>query len=291
MNSLSDPEFNAWLDQVALGEALPPGLPARDAADLALARRLLALRAAPPPRLLHRIREAPVAAPARTWPRLRSGVAAAAVALLLLAFTLAFTPAGTWAQTVIQRFGVIFLPGSMPGWSGEPSSIVPTRSPIAFTSEAQVQAGADFPLRWPRDFPFERDEAILLGYMLYAEDGAWIESLYGDAETRYLEVQVFWRRRPGPWPTGDARLEPVTVAGHPGLWGEELPPSFIAGARSSLTLKGAEGTVTRVGKAETTALEPINLLLWEEGDALYILIDPHRRYSQDELLRTAESAY
>jgi hypothetical protein len=70
-----------------------------------------------------------------------------------------------------------------------------------------------------------------------------------------------------------------------------VPASFIAGARSSLILKELDGTVTRVGSSENTSLEPINILLWEEDEVLYILIDPNQRYSQADLLRTAESAY
>jgi hypothetical protein len=127
--------------------------------------------------------------------------------------------------------------------------------------------------------------------MTYTEDGTWVESLYGDAERRYLEVQVFWRQRPGPWPVGDARFEPITVIGYEGLWGEGVPASFIAGARSSLILKNLDGTVTQVGSSEDSSLEPINILLWEEGEILYILVDPNQQFSRAELLRTAASAY
>jgi hypothetical protein len=294
MTGLSDQEFHAWLGAVERGEALPASLPPDDTADLALAGRLLALRAAPQPRLAARVQQM-TATPwlrgrlARTpaWQWAGVGVTAA----LVLAFTLAFTPAGTWAQEMLQRFGVVFLPGAVPQWSAGLPEITPTQSPVAFRSEREVQAAADFALRWPADFPFNREQVTFLGFMVRSEEGVWIESLYGDTQQRYLEIQVFWKQRPGPWPVGDARFKPVSVSGHEGLWGEGVPASFIAGARSSLTLQGLDGTTTRVGSSETSALSPINILLWEDGEALYILVDPSQQFGQADLLRTAESAY
>jgi hypothetical protein len=213
------------------------------------------------------------------------------MAALILMFTLAFTPAGSWAQAVLERFGITFLPGAVPQWSAGLPEITPTQSPVAFRSEREVRAAASFPLRWPTDFPFDRERATFLGYMLHTQEGVWIESLYGDDQQRYLEVQVFWRQRPGPWPIGDARFKPIRVSAYQGLWGEGVPASFIAGARSSLTLEGADGTQTRVGSSVASALGPINILLWEEGDALYVLVDPNQQFSQADMLRTAESAY
>lgn len=297
MSRLSEREFHAWLDSIERGEELSAILPPEDAADLALARRLLALRTAPTSRLEAKVRGMVAATPPLMpslvkmpgwrWARMGVGI----VALLTLSFVLAFTPAGTWAQGILQRFGVIFLPGAMPEWSEEPPQILPTRPPVVFSDEAEVQAAAEFPLRWPTDFPFDRNQTTFLGYMMYTSQGAWIESLYGDTQSRYLEIQVFWRQRPGPWPIGDARFEPIVVAGHQGLWGEGVPASFIAGARSSLIHKSPDGTLTQVGSAEGASLDPINLLLWEEGELLYILMDPHRRFSRADLLQTAESAY
>lgn len=294
MSGLSDREYHAWLSAVERGEALPADLSADDAADLALAGRLLALRAAPSPGLMTRVRQT-VVDPSSS-PRLIGMMGwrwagAGVIAVLVLVFTLAFTPAGTWAQGILQRFGVTFLPGAMPQWSAGLPKMTPTKSPAVFSSEVEIQSAAEFPLRWPTDFPFDRDQVTFLGYMMYTEDGAWIESMYGDVERRYLEMQVFWRQRPGPWPVGDARFKPVTVTSYEGLWGEGVPASFIAGARGSLALKQPDGTVTRVGSSKSTSLEPINILLWEEGEVLYILIDPDRQYSQADLLRAAESAY
>lgn len=294
MSGLSDREFHAWLSAAERGEELPAGLAADDLADLALAGRLLALRATPDPRLVSRVRQV-VMAPSWAlywmgmtgWRRAAVGI----VAFLVLAFGLAFTPAGTWAQGILQRFGVTFVPGAMPQWSAGLPEMTPTKSPAVFSSEGGVMAAAEFPVRWPTDFPFDRDQVTFLGYMIYTEDGVWIESMYGDVERRYLEIQVFWRQRPGPWPVGDARFKPVTVASYEGLWGEGVPASFIAGARGSLALKHLDGTLTRVGSSEIASLEPINILLWEEGEVLYILVDPDQQYSQADLLQTAESAY
>jgi hypothetical protein len=294
MMGLSDQEFHVWLNALERGEELPAALPADDAADLVLARRLLALRAAPSPHLASQVEQMVVApwlprrlsgTPARRW------AGAGIIAALVLMSTLALTPAGSWAQTVLERFGVIFLPGAIPQWSASLPEITPTQSPVAFRSEGEVQAAASFPLHWPADFPFDRKRATFLGYMVHTEDGAWIESLYGDDQQRYLEIQVFWRQRPGPWPVGDARFKPVSVSGHSGLWGESVPASFTAGARSSLTLKSADGTQTRVGSAAASSLGPINMLLWEEGEVLYVLVDPNQQFSQADMLRTAESAY
>ncbi len=301
MNELSDLEFNAWLEAVERNETLPDILPADDAADLALARRLLSLRAAPGPRLMAKIERitatAPAAAPASTRPqvgtphRWRALAGAGIIASLVLVISLAFTPAGTWAQGMLQRFGVTFLPGAMPQWSAGLPEITPTRSPVAFNHEREVQAAAEFPVRWPTDFPFDREGMTFLGFITYTQDGAWIESLYGDEEYRYLEVQVFWKRRPGPWPVGDAQLESISVAGRDGLWGQGVPASFIAGARSALIHEELDGTVTRVGSAEGSSLEPINVLLWEDGEVLYMLVDPNQQFGLTHLLRTAESAY
>ena len=213
------------------------------------------------------------------------------VAVLALMVTLTFAPARTWAQEMFQRFGVTFLPGLMPNWEAGLPEIVPTRSPVAFSSEAGARAAAEFPLHWPTDFPFDRDQATFLGYVVYSREGTWVESMYGDADHRYLEMQVFWRQRPGPWPVGDARFKPVNVAGYDGLWGENVPASFIAGARGSLILKDQSGKVSKVSGPENASLEPINVLLWEEGETLYILIDPNRQYNRADLLRVAESAY
>jgi hypothetical protein len=294
MSGLSDREFNAWLSAVERGEELPADLPPVDAADLALASRLLALRAAPGPRLAAKVRRIAVTPPLKLRLRGMTGWRWAGVpiaAILVLALGLAFTSVGTWAQEMLQRFGVTFLPGAMPQWSEGLPKLVPTKSPLVFSNEAGVQAAVEFPLRWPTDFPFDRNQVAFLGYITYTQDGAWIESMYGDARRRYLELQVFWRQRPGPWPVGDARFKPVTVASYEGLWGEGVPASFIAGARGSLILKELDGTVTRVGSSESASLEPINILLWEEDEVLYILVDPNQQYSQADLLRTAESAY
>jgi hypothetical protein len=296
MSELSDLEFDAWLDALERGEKLPGTLPSDDAADLALARRLVSLRTAAGPRLAARVGQitaTAVTTPARIgMPRRRRALAGAAiVASLALAFSVALTPAGTWAQGMLQRFGVTFLPGATPQWSTGLPEITPTRSPVAFSSEREVQAAAEFPLRWPTKLPFGREGVTFLGFLAYTRDGAWIESLYGDEEYRYLEVQVFWRRRPGPWPVGDARLESISVAGRDGLWGQGMPASFIAGARSALIHEELDGTVTRVGSAEDASLEPINVLLWEDGEVLYILVDPNQQFSLTDLARTAESAY
>jgi hypothetical protein len=295
MNDLSDEGFEAWLEAVERDGALPADLSAEDAADLALASRLLAFRASPGPGLTARVQcivSAPVPetslARASGW---RLGLAVVFGVLLLVAISLAFTPAGTWAQGILHRFGVTFLPGAMPQWTEELPQVVPTRPPIAFSSEREVLAGAEFPLHWPIEFPFDRSQVTFLGFLEYTQHGAWIESLYGNTEQRYLEVQVYWRQRPGPWPVGDARFEAVRVAGYEGLWGEGVPASFIAGARGSLIHKDLNGQETRVGRSESTSLEPINVLLWEQDEILYILVDPNRRFSRTELLRTAESAY
>jgi hypothetical protein len=296
MNELSDLEFNAWLDAVERGEKLPDNLPVEDAADLALSRHLLALRTAPNQRLEARVTRISTTSyrtrtSERTHVRRRALVGSALVASLALVFTLVFTPAGTWAQGMLQRFGVTFLPGVMPEWAAGPPEITPTRSPVAFSTEREVQASAEFPLRWPTKLPFNRDKVSFLGFIAYTEDGAWVESLYGDEKHRYLEVQVFWKRRPGPWPVGDAQLESISVADREGLWGEGVPASFIAGARSALIHEDLDGTVTRVGNAEASSLEPINVLLWEDAEILYMLVDPNQQFSLTELLRTAESAY
>ncbi len=300
MSSISDQEFQTWLSAVERGEAPPPDLPADDAADLDLAGRLWTLQAAPTARLAARVQR--IAAGPSISPRIPPRVGLTGwrgwrwaslgiIAVLALMITLGFAPARTWAQEMFQRFGVTFLPGLMPNWEASLPEIVPTRSPAAFDSEAGVRAAADFPLHWPTDFPFDRDQATLLGYVVYSREGTWIESMYGDADHRYLEMQVFWRQRPGPWPVGDARFKPVDIAGHDGLWGEGVPASFIAGARSSLVLKDQNGKMSRVSSPENASLEPINVLLWEEGEALYVLIDPNRQYNRADLLRIAASAY
>jgi hypothetical protein len=296
MDELSDLEFNAWLDAVGRGEKLPDNLPTEDAADLALGRRLLALQAAPNQRLEARVARIPATTfrtrtSVRPRVRRRALVGTAFIASLALVLTLVFTPAGTWAQEMLQQFGVTFLPGVMPEWTAGPPEITPTRSPVAFSTEGEVQATAEFPLRWPTEFPFNRDKVSFLGFVAYTQDGAWVESLYGDEQHRYLEVQVFWKRRPGPWPVGDAQLESISVADREGLWGEGVPASFIAGARSALIHEDLDGTVTRVGNAEASSLEPINVLLWEDGEVLYMLVDPNQQFSLTDLLRTAESAY
>jgi hypothetical protein len=297
MSELSDLEFDAWLNAMERGEELPDTLPSEDLADLFLARRLLAYRGTPDPRLVAKI-EAITAAPAPTRPqpiggsrRWRTLGGAAIIASLALVLSLTFTPAGTWAQGMLQRFGVTFLPGTSPQWSAGLPEITPTRPPVAFSSEGEVMAAAEFPLRWPIDLPFDQTQVTFLGFIAYTQDGAWIESLYGDEEFPYLEIQVFWKRRPGPWPVGDARLESVSVAGRDGLWGQDVPASFIAGARSALIREELDGTVTRVGSSEDASLDPINVLLWEDGEVLYILVDPNQQFSQADLLRTAESAY
>ena len=292
MSGLSDQEFQTWLSAVEQGEA-PPDLPAGDAADLKLAGRLWTLQAAPTSRLAARIQR--IAAGPSLSPRVgMTGwrwASLGIVAVLALMITLGFAPARTWAQEMFQRFGVTFLPGLMPNWEAGLPEIVPTRSPVAFNSEAGVRAAAEFPLHWPTNFPFDRDQATFLGYVMYSKEGTWIESMYGDADHRYLEMQVFWRQRPGPWPVGDARFKPINVAGYAGLWGENVPASFIAGARGSLILKDQDGKMSQVSRPENASLEPINILLWEEGETLYILIDPNRQYNRADLLRVAESAY
>jgi hypothetical protein len=297
MDELSDLEFDAWLGALERGEKPPDTLSADDVADLSLARRLLALREKPSPALAARVAGMPAAAlattpPTENVPRRRSAlVGAAIIAGLALVFSLVFTPAGTWAQGVLHQFGITFLPGVMPQWGADLPEITPTRSPVAFSSEREVQAAAEFPLRWPTEFPFDRGNVTFLGFLAYTQDGAWIESLYGDEEQRYLEVQVFWQRRPGPWPVGEAQFEAISVAGHQGMWGQGVPASFIAGARSTLIHKELNGTETRVGSAEGSVLQPINVLLWEDGKILYVLVDPNQRFSQTDLLQTAESAY
>jgi hypothetical protein len=293
VSGLSDQEFQAWLSAVERSESPPPDLPAGDAADLKLAGRLWTLQAAPTSRLAARIQRIAAGPSLSPWLGMAGWrwASLGTVAVLILMITLGFAPARTWAQEMFQRFGVTFLPGLMPNWEAGLPEIVPTRSPVAFNSEAGVRAAVEFPLHWPTDFPFDRGQATFLGYVMYSGEGTWIESMYGDADHRYLEMQVFWRQRPGPWPVGDARFKPIDVAGHDGLWGENVPASFIAGARGSLILKEQGGKVSRVSRPENASLEPINVLLWEEGETLYVLIDPNRQYNRADLLRVAESAY
>ena len=165
MSGLSDQEFHTWLNTVERSETLPADLPVDDAADLALARRLWTLQAAPTARLAATVQQIS-AAPSPSLQIRTAGwrwASLGIVAALVLTVTLAFTPARAWAQGMFQRFGVTFLPGLMPSWGAMPPEIVPTRSPVAFNSEAGVRAAAEFPLHWPPDFPFDRDQATFLG--------------------------------------------------------------------------------------------------------------------------------
>jgi len=129
---------------------------------------------------------------------------------------------------------------------------------------------------------------------------------YADAERSYLQMHVFWRQPPSIESLEDAwfnqlTVSPVTVAGHQGLWSERVPASLIewvlseemplhqicSGAQHDLVLP--DGTVVRIPRS--TLRESFNVLLWEENETLYVLVDPERQFSQADLLQTAESMY
>ncbi len=291
MNPLSDREFQTWLDALERGEALPSTLPPEDAADLAMANHLFSLRSAPGPQLVTRVREIMASPPVHRWQpgRVWQRAAAGILAALVLALTMSLTPTGTWAQEVFQSFGMTFLPGIMPQWREE---LEPPQAVTPFSDEAEALAVAGFPLRWPTAFPFDRTEVAFSGFVVWDEDGAWLNSLYADSEHRYLEVQVFWQRRPAPWPVGDARFQPVMVAGHEGLWAEGMPRSFIAGELSRITRRASDGTVILdVGGDKQLSASEVNVLMWEDGNVLYVLVDPERQFTPDDLLAIAQSAY
>lgn len=292
MNALSDREFQIWLDAVERGEEVPSTLPPEDAADLALAGRMFALRSAPEPRLVARVRETTGQAPVHRWRpgRARQWAVAGILAALVLTLTLSLTPAGTWAQEVFRRFGITFLPGVLPQWQEEAK---PSQTVTYFTDEAEAQAVAGFSLRWPTVLPFDRTNVAFSGFVVRSEDGAWLNSLYADSRHSYLEVQVFWRQRPTPWPIGDARFQPIAMAGHEVLWAEGIPRTIVTGEVSDLARIEPRGTVTRQsgGEAQPPSIELVDALLWEDGETLYVFIDPERRFSLDDLLAAARSMY
>lgn len=207
---------------------------------------------------------------------------------LMVAVFLVSTPARAWAQEVLRRFGVVFLVGAKPEWvEGSISHEV-----AHFTGEAEAREWAGFPLRWPQRFPFDRAQATFSGFVVRAEEGSWLNGLYADAQRRYLEFQVFWRKRPGPWPVGNARLEAIVVSDREGLWAEGVPRSFIAGTIASLTsVKPNDIKAETATSPASLSTEEVNVLLWEDGKVLYVLIDPERRFSQADLLQVAESLY
>lgn len=291
MRTLSDQEFQAWLDALERGDELPPTLPAEDAADLALAVRLFALRSRPDPGLAHRIRQnmGAVTFPHRRPSPVWRWAALGGVTILAVTLALSLTPAGVWAQEVFRRLGIAFLPGVPPQWREVDRGQEITRY---FFDETQARAAAGFPLRWPTDLPFDRSEVALSGFVVQDGSGAWLSALYADDERRYLEVQVFWRRRPGSWPAGKAAFQPVTVAGHEGLWAERLPRAVVVGEIFTLSRVGPEGSgILQPGGEAVSDIEEVNALLWQEGEALYVLIDPERRFTLEDLLAVALSAY
>ena len=220
------------------------------------------------------------------WRWVGGGVAVALVVVLALAFT----PVGVWAQQVVLRyFGITFLSGVMPRWE---ESQAASATITYFSSEAEAQKTAGFPLRWPMTFPFDRERAAFSGGVIRRDGGVWINSLYADTQHRYLEVQVFWKQRPGPWPVGDARFKTISVAGHEALWGEGVPRSVLVGTVTSFKHASPGGAESETGdETRIPTMETINVLLWEDGETLYVLVDPEQQFSLEDLLLIAESAY
>jgi len=124
--------------------------------------------------------------------------------------TLTFAPARTWPRRCSAFWGDFSAGIDAQLEAGLPE-IVPTRSPVAFSSE-RAPGRQPSSLCTGRQTSFDRDQATFLGYVMYSREGTWIESMYGDADHRYLEMQVFWRQRLAHGRWGNARFKPVNVA-------------------------------------------------------------------------------
>ncbi len=127
MTEMPDREFIAYLEELEQGRALPASLPPEDAADLDLAKRLLALQAEPSPQLLKQVQQAVSTSPRRpslssrlrTWtrriptskPRMpvwkRVALSLATLVLVFSVAMVAFPSARAAVLEVIRRIGGI----------------------------------------------------------------------------------------------------------------------------------------------------------------------------------------
>jgi len=245
----------------------------------------------------------------RRWAGVGIGIA------LVLTLILGFTPAGTWAQGVLQTIRSRVVIGTTETVNKGFRITFPLDGDSIdfFSDEERLQENAGFPLLWPTELPFDQRHVAFSSCLIPTENGVWIEGSYGNMERSYLELHVFWRQRPSIEPTENAWLiqfytSPVTVAGHQGLWSDRVPAHLIERVLCETfpeeidTYCICQKTFESFGVHPRTEhcycqgplpenSENVNVLLWEEKETLYVLVDPERQFSQADLLQTAESMY
>lgn len=232
---------------------------------------------------------------------------------LMLALVLGFTPVGTWAQGVLSQ--IVVGTGTIEtGNQGFKVTFPLAGYSIAFFSdEERLQENAGFPLLWPTELPFDQRQVAFSSCLIPTENGVWIEGAYGNMERSYLKVHVFWHQQPNIELAENAQFiqlytSPVTVAGRQGLWSDRVPAHLIESVLRETFPE--EMDIYRICKItfESFGVHPrtehryrpdlppdssenVNVLLWEENETLYVLVDPERQFSQADLLQTAESMY
>lgn len=280
-----------------------------EAGETELARQLLGLRQAPSAALQQRIQAIPQPAAAQTreaaapadprperglvtrpfpvQPRLRTVLAGTLIlAILLAGMIAAYPPTRASAQGALENLLAYF------GFSRqEPAGPAPivtqrridpstiTRQPPTPTpTRGEIEALAGFDVKAPVYLPdryqeagFRFDTGVNRVFWM-----AWIPT--SDAICRSpITLWQFPASEESKYPRriGDAPAVPVTVAGSPGLWIEELD-------RRDCTVYNADDSVQRVeSKAES-------ILTWEQGGIRYRLATDST-LGLDEMLRIAES--
>jgi len=308
MTHLSDREFQARLEALEHGEPLPDDLPPEDAAGLALAGRLLALRAQPSPRLAARVAGMPaVASPAQKvsrfscfnlvtrwkrripmstprmalWKRVALGVAA-----LILAFTVtmvAFPNARATVLDLVRKVGGVhfiqierFEDRSEIEQEGWRATIffrhLPEDLTILPTQEVSL-AEAEATLGFTFTVPTWAPE----GFILQDEVSYWLPT----EVTSYTTAMLTWEH---------PDLGPIQL----GVLQGEGDEYMLVGQHSveEVQVRGRPAAVVRGGWDYETGEYQDNgwlKLTWEEHGVVYSLAGSEPAVSVDDLVRMAES--
>ena len=315
MDELTEQEFQAQLAALERGEALPAGLPAEDAADLALAGRLLAQRVQPGPDLLAAVRRSTAALPpARRfrWPRFdlkaptrRKSMSARRIpawqrvavglAALVLAFGItmaAFPSARAAVLNLIRQIGGVTIveteqyphsPEQRQGGSMNMHDTSPDTAPEQlFTAQscslAEARALLPFDFAVPTWAPagFVQDDQVRI--FLPPE---------GMTDTVFLvdRLQVSWSD-----PSRPAYI--YFYVAHCQV--PDCEQRWLVGTDSAdvVQVRGQEAALVRGSwDVDTQRYENSGMLnlLWKEGEVFYSLVGFESATSVDDLVHMAES--
>lgn len=303
MTRLVDREFHSQLEALERGEALREDLPADDAADLALAGRLLSLRAQPSARLQAQVQEALAAQPARSgWAALASRVPrfggrrpawqrvalAVAALVLVLGTTMLLSPGvrATVLELISKIGGITFVQSEeypqtpeqrRGGWMNlyDTTPGDPGFQPLPEQNVTLAQASSILPFSYT--LPAWAPEGFVL------QDN--VRVILPSAEFTPTVAVWTWERSSGGSPvylsalyTPNADYAPLMVVGTTGVERVQV------GDHEAALVRGA----WNVDSKQYGAPDLLDLR-WQEGPVVFSLVGSAPQVSAADLIRMAEA--